>query len=72
MPACNFGEPISDIIDKCFIKEWLIVLHYAKKFVAASIQEVRPLNLPVYIHYIDDILLADPSEGTLLQGFALI
>ena len=44
-----------------------------QKFVAASIQEIRTLYTFMYIiHYIDDILLADPSEGTLLQGFALI
>ena len=53
-------------------KEWLIAFHYVKNFVAASIQEVRTLNLSVSIvHYID-ILSADPSEGVLLQALALI
>jgi hypothetical protein len=41
--------------------------------VSASIQEVKTLNLSVYIiHYMDGILLADASEGILLQGFVLI
>ena len=43
------------------------------KIVAASIQEVRTMNLPVYIiNYMDDILLADSSAGVLLWAFALI
>ena len=34
-----------------------------QKFVAASIQKVRTLNLSVYvIHYMDDVVVADPSE----------
>lgn len=44
-----------------------------QKFVAASIQKVRTLNLSVYIiHYMVGILLADPAKGVLLQAFALI
>jgi hypothetical protein len=44
-----------------------------QKFVTASIQEVSTLNPSVYIiHYMNDILLADPSEEVLLQTFALI
>jgi len=42
------------------------------KFVAASMQEVRTLNLPVYIiHYMDGISFADPSKAVLLQAFAV-
>ena len=42
-------------------------------FVSASIQEVGTSNLSVYItHYMEGILLTDPSDGVLLQGFALI
>ena len=38
-----------------------------QKFVPASIQEVRTLNLSVYIiHYMEGILLADTSEEILL------
>ena len=48
-------------------------LTLCKKFVSASIQEGRTLNPSVYIIYhMEDILLADPSEGVLLQAFALI
>ena len=44
-----------------------------KKFVVASIQEVRTLNLSVYIiHYKVGIILADFSEVIVLQAFALI
>ena len=43
-----------------------------KKIVAASIQEVRTLNLLVYIVYYMGILSADPSEGVLLQALSLI
>ena len=43
-----------------------------QKSVAASIQEVRTLNLSVYtIHYTDGIILADFSAGIVLQAFAL-
>ena len=39
-----------------------------KKIVSASIQEVRTLNPSVnIIQYMEGILLADPSEGILLQ-----
>ena len=44
-----------------------------QKFVAASIQEVGALNLSLYIiDYVHGILLADSSEGLLLQLFDLI
>ena len=44
-----------------------------KKFVVASIQEIRTLNLSVYIiHYMVGIILADFSEVIVLQAFALI
>jgi hypothetical protein len=43
-----------------------------KKIVSASIQEVRTLIPSVYIIHYMDILLADPSEGVLLQAFAPI
>ena len=44
-----------------------------QKFVSASIQEVRTLNLSVYIiHYMVGIILADFSEVIVLQAFALI
>ena len=44
-----------------------------QKFVPASIQEVRTLNLSVYIiHYMVGIILADFSEVIVLQAFALI
>jgi hypothetical protein len=57
-------NPRNDIIGKFCLKEWLKSLHYVKKFVAASIQQVRTLNLSLYIcHYMDDIVLADCSEG---------
>ena len=47
-------------------------LTLCQKFVAASIQEVRTLNLSVYIiHYTDGIILADFSAGIVLQAFAL-
>jgi hypothetical protein len=39
------------IIGKCCLKEWLIALHYVKKNVSPSIQEVRTLNLSLYIVY---------------------
>lgn len=67
-------SPWSDNIEKFCLKEWLIALHCVKiKIVSASIQEVRTLNLSVYIiHYVDGILLADPSDEVLLQAFALL
>jgi hypothetical protein len=43
-----------------------------QKCVAASIKEVRTLNSSEYMNYMNDILLADPSEGVLLQTFVLI
>jgi hypothetical protein len=44
-----------------------------KKFLSASVQEVRTLNLSWYIiHYMEGVLLADLSEGILLQAFGLI
>jgi hypothetical protein len=58
-------SPLSNIIGKFCLKEWLIALHYVKKCVCTSIQ-VRTLNISVYtIHYMD-ILLAYPSDGVLL------
>ena len=58
-------NPLSNIIGKFCLKEWLIALHYVKKCVCTSIQ-VRTLNISVYtIHYMD-ILLAYPSDGVLL------
>lgn len=41
-------------------------------FVSALIQEVRTVNLSVYIIHYVYILLANPSEGILLQTFAPI
>ena len=44
-----------------------------QKFVVASIQEVRTLNLSVYIiNYMVGIILANFSECIVLQAFALI
>ena len=37
------------IIGKFFLEEWLIALYYVVNLASASIQEVRTLNLPVYI-----------------------
>ena len=55
------------ILLESFGKEWLIALHYVTKFVATSIQEFRTLNLSGYVfHYMDGVLLADPSERVLL------
>ena len=65
-------NPWSDITGKLCLKQWLIAVHYVKIFVAASIKEVRTWNLPVCIHYMDSILLADVSEGVLLQALAFI
>ena len=63
----------SNIIGKFCLKEWLIALYLVRNFVSASIQEVRTLNLSVYIiHYIVGIILADFSEVIVLQAFALI
>ena len=59
------------IIGKFCLKGWQIPLHYVKKFVSASIQDVRPFSPSVYIIHFMDILLSDPSEGVLLQSFAL-
>jgi hypothetical protein len=42
------------------------------KICFSSVQEVRTLNPSVYITQYMDILLAYPSEGVLLQAFALI
>ena len=47
-------------------------LTLCQNFVSASIQEVRTLNHSVYIIHSMDILLADPSDGVLLQAFALL
>jgi hypothetical protein len=58
---------------KICIKEWLISLHYFKKYITASIQQVRTLNLSMFIiHYWDGILLADISDGVLLCSFATL
>jgi hypothetical protein len=43
---------------------------WQQKFVSASMQEVRTFNPSVYIIHYTDILLADTSEGVLLQAFA--
>ena len=43
-----------------------------QKFISSSIQEVRTLNLSVYVIHYMDILLADSSDGVLLQVFALL
>ena len=44
-----------------------------QNFVSASIQEVRTLNLSMYIiHYMEGILLADSSHGVLQEAFAFI
>jgi hypothetical protein len=68
--AYNFEEPMKQY-------HWKVLpqgsLTLCKKFVSASIQEVRTLNLSVYIILcMDGILLSDTSEGTLLQIFALL
>ena len=62
--AYNFEEPMKQY-------HWKVLpqgsLTLCKKFVSASIQEVRTLNLSVYIiHYMNSILLADPFDGVLL------
>jgi hypothetical protein len=67
--GCNFKEPMKQYHCKVLPQEWLIALNCGKKFVSPSMQEVRTLNLSLYIHH---ILLANPPEGVLLQTFALI
>ena len=68
--AYNFEEPMKQY-------HWKVLPQgsptLCQKFVSASIQEVRTLNLSVYIiHYMVGIILADFSEVIVLQAFALI
>ena len=66
-------NPWSDTIRKFCLKECPITLNFIKKFVAASIQEVMTLDLSVYIvHYMVGIILADFSEGIVLQPLSRI
>ena len=63
----------SNIIRKFCLKELLTALHYVIFVVSASIQEVKTLNPSVHIiHYMEGTLLADPSDGILLQALALL
>lgn len=62
-PACNFKEPMEQYHWKVLPQGMANGLTLCQKFVAASIQKVRTLNLSVYvIHYMDDVVVADPSE----------
>jgi hypothetical protein len=70
----TLNSPWSNIIGKFCLKERLIALHCGKKKKkkdTASIQEIRTLNLSVYIIlYMERILLADPPDGVWLQALA--
>jgi hypothetical protein len=47
-------------------------LHYVKNLSLLQYRKLGLLSLSVYIIHYMDILLADTSEGVLLQTFALI
>jgi hypothetical protein len=67
VPVCNFKEPMKQYHWKVLPQGMANSPTLCQKFVAVSIQEARTLYPSVYIiHYMDDILLADPNEGVLL------
>jgi hypothetical protein len=70
--ACNFKEPTKLYHWKVLPQGMANSPTLCQKFISASIQKLRTLNPIVYIIHYMGILLADPSEGVLLQAFALL
>jgi hypothetical protein len=57
----------------CNLKEFMMLYHWnlLPQGVDNTLTLCKKFNLSVYIiHYMEDILLAEPSKGFLLQGFA--